>query len=224
MREKKAFPAWLKTSATPPARDAIDSGCDLLYVCTGNICRSAYLHARTAAELSSAWVVESAGTGAVVGHDVEDFMRRELDLRKVEHCHAARQVTPKILRSSGLIVAFTKRHWRFVIQDEPTVLRRAFTAYALSQSAKQVYSSREFEELVSISATTQHEGSISSHPVFIQWRDLLYATMRDQGGPAAFADVEDPYMRGQEAATACARECDELLEPVLTSLRALNLG
>lgn len=213
------IPSWLKTNSIH-SRDESSSAasCDLLFVCTGNICRSAYLHARAQQLLSPPWVVASAGTGALVGQDVDGPMRRQLDARGVSYAHRARQLTAGITHSSAVVVALTAAHWHYVIEEDPTCLRRAFTAHALAAAGARFWSEGDWDAVL----FDEDDQPRPRAERLASWRSQLFSFVKAAGGMGAFADVADPYRRGEDAAVACARECDEILDVLVRSLRRLE--
>ena len=89
----------------------------ILFVCTGNLCRSPMAMALLQDKLSRDevrrdWVVESAGTmSATVGrpastHAVAEMADREIDLS----CHQARPVTHEIMAQADLVLTMTRNH------------------------------------------------------------------------------------------------------------------
>ncbi len=104
----------------------------LVFVCTGNICRSP-----TAERLTRAFAEQhglarltatSAGTRAVVGYGMEptaaEVLRRmggnPKDFR-------ARQLSPALVDDADLVLTMTTRHRDKVLTENPRALRRTFT-------------------------------------------------------------------------------------------------
>ena len=97
----------------------------ILFVCTGNICRSP-----TAERLAAAGGVtaSSAGTRAVIGHPVHPEAARVLrHLGGDPSGFAARQLTAKIAGAADLVVTMTRAHRDAVLELAPRQLRRTFT-------------------------------------------------------------------------------------------------
>ena len=96
----------------------------ILFVCTGNICRSPTgerLAAAYAAEngMPELWV-SSAGTRAVIGHPVHRDAAVVLDaLGGDTSGFAARQLTAKIASTADLIIAMTSAHRDIVLETAP---------------------------------------------------------------------------------------------------------
>ena len=107
----------------------------VLFVCTGNICRSpmaqTMLRHRLRERLGEAaqtFEVTSAGTGALVGEPMEQFAVNALtDLGIASEDFAARDVDIDILRASDLVLTATRQHRSMVVTVEPSVVRRTFT-------------------------------------------------------------------------------------------------
>src|SRR6476619_1655073 len=100
----------------------------ILFVCTGNICRSPYAERRLRQLLPGAGVeIASAGTGAVVGSDIEtetrDFLRQKgADVTGF----TARAVTPQLVESAELVLTMTRTHRGQVSRLHPAAMRRCF--------------------------------------------------------------------------------------------------
>jgi protein-tyrosine phosphatase len=110
----------------------------ILFVCTGNICRSP-----TAERLAIAYgarsgfqdfSVSSAGTHALTGHPIQANAARFLEeLGGDASDFAARQLTPKIAAYADLVITMTRAHSNAVLKFAPQQLHRTFT---LGEAAK----------------------------------------------------------------------------------------
>ncbi len=104
----------------------------LLFVCTGNICRSPTAE-RLATALSAqdpiaAFQASSAGTRAVIAHPVHPEAARVLvELGGDPADFAARQLKPAIATGADLVLTMTKEHRDAVLEIAPRQLRRTFT-------------------------------------------------------------------------------------------------
>lgn len=106
----------------------------ILFVCTGNICRSpaAALLTRRALGRDSWVTASSAGTQAVVGSGVHDLTARALAEWGIDSvAHRARDLTRPLIVDADLVVTMTRAHRSQVLTLEPSALRRAFTLLEL---------------------------------------------------------------------------------------------
>jgi len=116
-----------------PDLATVDNGAvHILFVCTGNICRSPTAE-RLAAALGAGNAIpalraSSAGTRAVIGHPVHPDAARVLEgLGGDPGGFAARQLTAKIAADADLVIAMTKAHRDAVLELSPRQLHRTFT-------------------------------------------------------------------------------------------------
>ena len=106
----------------------------LLFVCTGNICRSpaAERLARRAflelGDVGGRVEVRSAGTRAVVGAPVHPHTAAVVrDLGGDPEGFAAQRLTAAMVRESDLVLAMTREHRRLALGLDPRALSRVFT-------------------------------------------------------------------------------------------------
>jgi protein-tyrosine phosphatase len=164
----------------------------VLFVCTGNICRSPI-----AERLSAKWATQmnvhgfsasSAGTRAVIGHPIHPHAMAALEaLGGDPSDFAARQLTPKIALSADLILTMTRAHRDVVLELAPRQLQRTFT---LSEAAR---------------LASQHSAQSIS--------DL--ATLRPHLSSTDTPDIADPIGQNAEFHSVIAEEIATLLTPVL---------
>jgi protein-tyrosine phosphatase len=105
-----------------------ESDLHILFVCTGNICRSPTGERLAAAAGIAGLTTSSAGTRAVIGHPVHPEAARVLtNLGGTADGFAARQLTPRIAAEADLVLAMTAAHRDAVLELAPRQLRRTFT-------------------------------------------------------------------------------------------------
>src|SRR6478736_2627583 len=113
----------------------------ILTVCTGNICRSPVAERLLQAGMDQvqpgAFVVRSAGTRAMVGDPIQpssaDIIRT---YGGTPDGFAARQLTPRILKESDLVLAMTAKHRGDVMQMDASLLKRTFTLREFARMLK----------------------------------------------------------------------------------------
>jgi protein-tyrosine phosphatase len=171
----------------------------VLYVCTGNICRSPFAEVLTAhlvaqSGLAGVITVSSAGTGALVGHPMHPASRVEAVRRGVPEpwvdAFAARQLDPRIVGGADLILGATPAHRAEAVRLWPRALPVAFSLL----------------EFARLAALVEPSG-LPADPV--DRGGALVAAARAQrgmapgGGPDADA-IPDPYGGPAEAHAAAA--------------------
>lgn len=118
----------------------------VLYVCTGNICRSPFAEVLTThllTEQGAEWCsVSSAGTAAVVGSGMHPSSRRELaawDLagEPAEHLRA-RAVDRAMLAAADLVLTASPEHRAAVVRLAPATLATAFSLLEFARLAMDV--------------------------------------------------------------------------------------
>ncbi|MGD7733232.1 hypothetical protein ACQCX5_09740 [Propionibacteriaceae bacterium G57] len=168
----------------------------VLFVCTGNICRSAYAQVVAAAAPIDGVEFTSAGTHAVVGARIDPPMARLVPRGVDPSGHVARQLTRDIATSADLIIAMSDRHRRYIMDEWPALAPRTFL---IGQVA------RELDGL-----TMSGAGLADMAPHLWQHRS-------SQPGDA----VPDPYGRGPEAARAASQQIDSHLNAILGAIGRL---
>jgi len=168
----------------------------ILFVCTGNICRSP-----TAERLAAAYAAEhgmpemwasSAGTRAVIGHPVHPDAAIVLEeLGGDASDFAARQLKPKIAADADLIIAMTSAHRDTVLETAPRQLQRTFTLTEVARLA----SLDGADTLAELAALRPH------------------LTAND------IADIPDPIGQSPEVFAAVGAQIASLLPPIVELCR-----
>lgn len=100
-----------------------DKAKKLLFVCTGNICRSPiaqFLAARMAREAGLPWSAASAGVAAEVSWGMEPGAVKALAARGVTSAsHSARQLDERMMAESDAIYALTRSHRAVIVSRFP---------------------------------------------------------------------------------------------------------
>lgn len=170
----------------------------LLFVCTGNICRSPFAerYATHVADRSgvTGWTFTSAGAGALVGSSMEPTMARELQaLGGDPSGFRARSLSREIIGSADLIVAMETFHRSVVLDDFPNLVRRTFTLGQLARIARE-------------------------HPAEVHGGELLTQIGAFRHRAREEDDIADPYRRGPQLAHEVAVRISELLEELVPRL------
>ena len=159
----------------------------VLFVCTGNICRSAYAE-RRAQHLVGDVEFVSAGTHAMRGWGVDDQMAVELDRRGGStEGFSAQQLTAPLARSADLILCATREHRGFIAEEWPDLLNRTFVMKPYARD-------------------------LVASPGATAWSPLPTSLFR----PALTRqdDIADPYRLGHSEAARAADEIDDVLSRI----------
>lgn len=164
----------------------------VLFVCTANICRSAYASVRAAQLLGEGSSVEvsSAGTYGWADHPMDPPMAAELRARGADpSAFRSRRLTREMVREADLILTAEVAHRAFILEEWPDAVRRTFTM-------------QQFADLAAASAG-------------LDVRDLLAETAGRRTTARRSGDVPDPYGGGPQAAAASAARLEVLLAAIL---------
>ena len=177
----------------------------VLFVCTGNICRSPMGQAMLTSRLRSSLgpdadrlvEVTSAGTYGLVGHPIEaDAMTVLGELGVVPDEFAARELAKHLLEESDLVLTATREHRAAAVSMLPRRSRRTFTI-------------REFARLVA----SVDVDDVEAGDVVGRGAALVDAAAAQRGyvRPASPSDddVADPYRRPVEAFRVAGQQIDE---------------
>ena len=166
----------------------------VLFVCTANICRSAYAELVTAARVDGRLEVASAGTHGWADHPVDEEMAVQLIARGVDPSgFRSRPLTRALVDEADVVLTAEAAHRTFVLQERPTALRRTFSLGQFASALDEV-------------------------PPGLAGPDLLAAVRRARPTAGPGQDVLDPYRRGPEAASLAAEHIDDLLREILPRL------
>lgn len=168
----------------------------VLFVCTGNICRSPTAErlatAHASAQDISDFVSSSAGTRALIGHPIHPDAEKVLEsLGGNPIGFTARQLTPKVAGIADLILTMTQRHRDTVLELVPHKLHRTFTLAEASQLVTEC-GARTVAEL---------------------------ANLRPQLASREVPDIADPIGQSAEVFEAVGEQIADLLLPVVELCR-----
>jgi protein-tyrosine phosphatase len=184
----------------------------VLIVCTGNICRSPFIERVLQVQLDQKLsgsgrgvVVRSAGTGALVGSEMDAQAAAQLVAHGGDPAgFRARDLTPALIAESDLVLTATRAHRGKVALMSPKALRRVFTF-------------RDFADLVD---------GIDVGPTPADQRGWVgqvtekAAASRGLKPPLApdLADIVDPFRRRDDVFASMARQVVDSLPPVVRAL------
>jgi protein-tyrosine-phosphatase len=104
---------------------------NILFVCSGNTCRSpmaeAMLKSKLPEEIKSAYLITSAGTEALEGlpataHAAQAMHEEGIDLS----AHRSRPITERLIERADLILALSRQHREFIETNFPEASGKTF--------------------------------------------------------------------------------------------------
>ena len=189
----------------PPDPSGATEPFGVLFVCTGNICRSPTAEALARRELDrypgAPIQVSSAGSHALEGNPAASRSMLAASTRGASlERHFARELTRRRVRSAGLILCMAAEHRPFVLSYDRSATHRTFLLASFARVAS------EWEWL----ATSPAE---------------LVALAAEHARELDGDDIDDPLGQATEAYAACAERLDGLITPVIAALvKATSVG
>ena len=176
-----------------PSTDETPAPLKVLFVCTANICRSAYAEvvARRLAGPRTDIVFSSAGTYGLAAQPLNPDIAEFLPEGVAYDDFASRRVTRELGRGCKLILTAEASHRTFLIEEYPRAFRKVLT---LGQFAE-----------------------ATAHSDLKGW-DLIAAVGRQQPPARPEHEIRDPFRRGRNANAEAAARINELLAIVAPAL------
>ncbi|AGB21351.1 protein-tyrosine-phosphatase [Mycobacterium sp. JS623] len=166
----------------------------ILFVCTGNVCRSPTAERLAVAHCtrSQEFRASSAGTRAVTGQPIQPWAARVLEqLGGDASDFAARQLTAKIAAEADLVITMTRAHRNAVLKFAPQQLHRTFTLSEAAHLASEC-NARNIEDL---------------------------ATLRPRLPAGGSPDIPDPIGQDEAFFAMVGAQIADLLPPILELCR-----
>ncbi len=194
----------------------------VLFVCTGNICRSAFaerLAVRLASELPAGhparrWTFASAGIAGLEGWGMCPEMEAELVARGGSaEGFTAHHLTATMARKADLILALEPVHRAYVLEEWPALVRRT---WLLGQAARVAPTLAEAGAGAGGGVTPgEAGGAVADIGRKGGVVDLIGAFQRHRDRPQESDGIADPYRRGPAAAAKAAAEIEAALRVLL---------
>ena len=196
-------PAWLRTSSSREVGGpAASSGPSVLFVCTGNICRSAFaeVYMRHVLGPNSSICVKSAGIMALAGQPLDATLEVQARHHGVSDTHhVARQLTGRMLNDATVIFIFGPEHYQWISRNYP------------DHVAKVVGLGQSVEILKRL--PSGYAPSLKALPAVVRHHVLARNSA---------LWIPDPYKRGADAASEAATRIRGDIDTIASSLALPN--
>lgn len=227
MGEFGNWPSLDEAADTSAVRDEAS----VLFVCTGNIARSASADVISRARFGDlALRYSSAGIGAVVGHGLASDVVTAVDALGIDPGqHRARQLTRAMLDEAGLVLALDLTHRQWILDEWPDLVTRV----ALLAEAAEVAARDDVRDEVRADDARNDERAVDVRAVDESSVASSHSRARDAVSVAEQLvaqcthdrrfEIVDPFRRGTAAGEAAVARIEQALA-VLLPWYARRLG
>ncbi|WP_107773451.1 adenylyl-sulfate kinase [Nocardioides sediminis] len=189
--EQGTTSALVEQRGTSVSKPTPDTGpIRVLFVCTANICRSAWLEQAARGLARDGLEFSSAGTHGFDSHPMDVVMSGTLD--SADDTFRSRRLTRDLIDDADLVLTAERSHRAFILEEHPQALRKVFTLGQFARAAE-------------------------AHPD-LRGRELLATAGQRRAAPLPEDDIDDPYRRGNAAAAAAAGKMSTMLSVIVEAL------
>jgi len=177
----------------------------VLFVCTGNVCRSPYLEwgLRGALESARGPVIRlaSAGVAALVDHPMSSFFLDRLVGRGIDASgFRARALTEGHVDGADVVLTATRAQRQFIVRAQPAAATRTFTVLQFTRLLR--------------ARPADGDGGMDLSALVAR----AHRARGSAGASTEHDDIRDPWRRSRRVHVKAALEMDEVLEDLLEHL------
>jgi len=188
----------------------------ILFVCTGNTCRSPMAEAllrSKARERGLSVEIRSAGVSTIDGLPVSPNAVQALRQRDIEHKGISHRLTMDAVEWADLILTMTTSHKRSLLHLYPGAVDKAYTLKEYTNLTDSVL--QDIEELEQLYSELQLKQALGQQLADAERIRLLELERRIPG-----FDISDPFGGELTVYTSCATEIEQALQVLVEKLDA----
>lgn len=186
----------------------------ILFICTGNTCRSPMAEAllrQLAAQRGITVAVRSAGVSTIDGLPVSANALSTLRERDIEHKGSSRALTAEAVDWADLILTMTSGHKRDLLHYHPGAVDKAYTLKEFAYQDDRLL--QDIWELEGLYTEMQMKGALGQQLNAAERQRLLELERRIPS-----FDIADPFGGTQSVYDSCSREIEEAIHKLLDKL------
>jgi protein-tyrosine phosphatase len=205
----------------------------VLFVCTGNICRSPIAEQVMRTRFATTDVAfSSAGTHALVGETMPEPARRVAEALGATTGipHSPRLVSEELIEQSDLVLALTRQHRAEIVRLVPQANRRTVTLREAARLLESLVAATRPESGYAVDAREEvSRALVALHdlPQADALRALVPILMAERGQSGTVTDPEDddvldPYRRSLNVYAASGEQIGDAIDRIAIALRTLR--
>ncbi|MFC4619868.1 low molecular weight protein arginine phosphatase [Camelliibacillus cellulosilyticus] len=194
---------------------------NVLFVCTGNTCRSPMAEAILKSKASDRYLVKSAGVFAVPGQTAHPHAQKVLKDRGIKVHHRSQNVTSELVSWADVILTMTQGHKKALLQKYPEAIMKTMTLkeYIEPDSSweewQKVVADYETKQAVYKQAHSNQKLDGNKKKALKQEVDEAFVKVKDLESQWTDLDIADPYGASVETYEMVCRELEELIDRLL---------
>ncbi len=194
---------------------------DILFVCTGNLCRSPMAEALFQSKLTSGYpgltsmmLVHSAGTSAIEDSPATSSAVQAMDLWDVDlEPHRASELTMSQLRDADIVIAMAREHLLSIERMYPQALQKSTTLRHLDSLSEKVVARLGEETVQDEDEARRRLASVLELLQDAPHTDGFLADIQSRG-----SDIIDPIGSSLHVYLSVAEDIESSLDRVMRSL------